>query len=96
MGLAVWHRHDHLVAAVAGARQGWLVGDLGRGAVDHVGVVAGDGEQVGVLVADGEGIQQQATGGVRDLGLAWAATCRQLTVTLIDGTSHTAKFKFTK
>jgi hypothetical protein len=26
---------------------------------------------------------------------AWAGTCRQLTVTLSDGTSHTAKFKFT-
>jgi hypothetical protein len=27
---------------------------------------------------------------------AWAASCHQLTVTLIDGTSHTAKFTFTK
>jgi uncharacterized delta-60 repeat protein len=27
---------------------------------------------------------------------AWADSCRALTVTLIDGTSHTAKFKFTK
>jgi uncharacterized delta-60 repeat protein len=27
---------------------------------------------------------------------AWADSCRVLTVTLIDGTSHTAKFKFTK
>jgi hypothetical protein len=26
---------------------------------------------------------------------AWAGTCRHLTVTLTDGTSHTAKFKFT-
>ena len=26
---------------------------------------------------------------------AWAGTCRQLTVTLSDGTTHTAKFKFT-
>jgi Regulator of chromosome condensation (RCC1) repeat len=26
----------------------------------------------------------------------WAGTCRQLTLTLIDGTSHTAKFKLTK
>ena len=27
---------------------------------------------------------------------AWAGTCRQLNVKLIDGTSHTALFKFTK
>ena len=27
---------------------------------------------------------------------AWAGTCRQLTVELIDGTSHTALFNFTK
>jgi hypothetical protein len=25
---------------------------------------------------------------------AWAGTCRQLTVTLSDGSTHTAKFKF--
>jgi hypothetical protein len=27
---------------------------------------------------------------------SWAGTCRQLTVTLVDGTSHSANFKFTK
>jgi hypothetical protein len=27
---------------------------------------------------------------------AWAGTCRQLTVTLIDGTSHPALFEFRK
>lgn len=27
---------------------------------------------------------------------AWAGTCRQLTVTLVDGTSHTANFRMTK
>ena len=27
---------------------------------------------------------------------AWAGTCRELTITLNDGTTHTAQFKFTR